>query len=200
VELLAAGGRWWLVSWLGPRFPLCWSLAPARLCVSAEVAITGEGGGSYHASDFVAEELDDPLSMEARQIHDGQTTCDPSGQEVRIVLSVLAGEVTIAEAAKRQKISEQSIGRWTAEFLEAGKQGLIAGKRGPTTRKQQLEAEVADLTQARSLHWARHFGLCEGCANRGPGVCLCRSARFEAHPPKRQAKVRFLPGAPISLR
>ena len=33
-------------------------------------------------------------------------------------------------------------------WLEAGKQGLIAGKSGPTTREQQLEAEVADLTQA----------------------------------------------------
>ena len=54
----------------------------------------------------------------------------------------------IAEAARREKISEQSIGRWKAEFLEAGKQGLIAGKSGPTTREQQLEAEVADLTQA----------------------------------------------------
>ena len=69
-------------------------------------------------------------------------------KKTRIVLSILAGEMTIAEAARREKVSEQSIGRWKAEFLEAGKQALVAGKSGPSTREQQLEAEVADLTQA----------------------------------------------------
>jgi transposase len=68
--------------------------------------------------------------------------------KTRIVLSVLAGEVSIAEAARREKISEQSIGRWKADFLEAGKTALVAGKSGPSTREEQLEAEVADLTQA----------------------------------------------------
>ncbi|PMB97591.1 transposase, partial [Brevibacterium luteolum] len=35
------------------------------------------------------------------------------------MLSVLAGEMSIAEAARKEKVSEQSIGRWKAEFLEA---------------------------------------------------------------------------------
>jgi|SRR5436190_12847072 len=69
-------------------------------------------------------------------------------QKLRIVLSVLAGELSIAEAARREKVSEQSVGRWKAEFLEAGKQGLVAGRSGPSTREQQLEAEVVELTQA----------------------------------------------------
>ena len=46
----------------------------------------------------------------------------PAEKKLRIVLSVLAGEMTIAEAARKEKISEQFIGRWKAEFLEAGKQ------------------------------------------------------------------------------
>ena len=33
-------------------------------------------------------------------------------------------------------------------FLEAGKSGLVAGKTGPSTREQQLEAGVSELTQA----------------------------------------------------
>lgn len=66
----------------------------------------------------------------------------------RIVMSVLAGEMSIAEAARREKVSEQSIGRWKADFLEAGKTALAAGKSGPSTREEQLEAEVADLTAA----------------------------------------------------
>lgn len=54
----------------------------------------------------------------------------PMEKKTRTVLSVLAGEVSIAEAARREKISEQSIGRWKAEFLEAGKTALAAGKSG----------------------------------------------------------------------
>jgi transposase len=72
----------------------------------------------------------------------------PAEVKARIVLSVLSGEVSIAEAARREKVSEQSIGRWKADFLEAGKTALVAGKSGPSTREAQLEAEVAELTQA----------------------------------------------------
>jgi transposase len=78
----------------------------------------------------------------------GRPPVIPAEQKTRIVLSVLAGEMTIAEAARREKVSEQSIGRWKADFLEAGKTALAAGRSGPSTREQQLEAEVADLTKA----------------------------------------------------
>lgn len=72
----------------------------------------------------------------------------PAERKTRIVLSVLAGEMSIAEAARREKASEQSIGRWKADFLEAGKTALAAGRSGPSTREEQLEAQVEDLTQA----------------------------------------------------
>ena len=78
----------------------------------------------------------------------GRPPVIPADQKARIVMSVLAGEMTVAEAARREKVSEQSIGRWKADFLEAGKTALAAGRSGPSTREQQLEAEVADLTQA----------------------------------------------------
>ena len=78
----------------------------------------------------------------------GRPPSIPAEKKTRIVLSVLAGELTIAEAARKEKVSEQSIGRWKADFLEAGKTALVAGKSGPSTREEQLEAEVADLTQA----------------------------------------------------
>lgn len=41
----------------------------------------------------------------------GRSLVIPVGQKTRIVLSALAGEVTIAEAAGREKASEQSTGR-----------------------------------------------------------------------------------------
>ncbi len=72
----------------------------------------------------------------------------PAEEKVRIVLSILAGELTVAEAARRAKVSEQSVGTWKRQFLEAGKTGLAAGRSGPSTREQQLEAEVTGLTQA----------------------------------------------------
>ena len=78
----------------------------------------------------------------------GRRPVIPVEKKTRIVLSILAGEMTIAEAARREKVSEQSIGRWKADFLEAGKAGLAAGRSGPSTREQQLEAEVTELTQA----------------------------------------------------
>jgi transposase len=72
----------------------------------------------------------------------------PPEEKVRIVLSILAGEITVAEAARRAKVSEQSVGIWKRQFLESGRAGLAAGKSGPSSREQQLEAQVADLTQA----------------------------------------------------
>ena len=64
------------------------------------------------------------------------------------MLAILAGEMSIAEAARKEKVSEQSIGRWKAEFIEAGRTALVAGRSGPSSREEQLEAEVVDLTQA----------------------------------------------------
>ncbi len=72
----------------------------------------------------------------------------PVEKKLRIVLSVLKGEISIAEAARREKVSEQAIGNWKRQFLEGGRAGIEAGKSTPTSREQQLEAEVAELTQA----------------------------------------------------
>jgi len=58
--------------------------------------------------------------------------------KTRIVLSVLSGETTIAQAARKEQVSEQSIGRWKAEFLEAGKTALAAGRSGPSSRERHL--------------------------------------------------------------
>ena len=74
--------------------------------------------------------------------------CSRPRRRSAIVLSILADEVTVAEAARRAKVSEQSVGNWKRQFLEAGKTGLFAGRSGPSTREAQLEAEVSELTQA----------------------------------------------------
>ena len=68
----------------------------------------------------------------------------PPAEKQRLVLSILAGEMTVAAAARQAKVSEQSVGNWKRQFLEAG----AAGSGKPSTREQQLEAEVAELTTA----------------------------------------------------
>ena len=78
----------------------------------------------------------------------GRPPMIPPEKKTRIVLAILAGEMSIAEAARKEKVSEQSIGRWKAEFLEAGRTALVAGRSGPSSREEQLEAEVVELTQA----------------------------------------------------
>ena len=63
----------------------------------------------------------------------GRPPMIPPEKKTRIVLAILAGEMSIAEAARKEKVSEQSIGRWKAEFIEAGRTALVAGRSGPST-------------------------------------------------------------------
>jgi transposase len=74
----------------------------------------------------------------------------PVDVKLKIVLSVLSGESSQAEAARRHGISETSIAKWKAQFLEAGRQGLADGDRAgkPTGREARLLEEVDDLTRA----------------------------------------------------
>ncbi len=44
--------------------------------------------------------------------------------KLRIVLSVLAGETSIVDAARRNKVSENSVSRWKQQFVEGGRAGL----------------------------------------------------------------------------
>ena len=71
----------------------------------------------------------------------GRPPVVPAEKKIRIVLSVLQGGLTVAEAARREKVREQSVGNWKRQFLEAGKSKL-------STREQRLEDEVAELTTA----------------------------------------------------
>ena len=67
----------------------------------------------------------------------------------RIVLSVLRGECSVAEAARRNKCSETSIAKWRDRFVQAGLGALEAGaQRGPSTREAQLERELEGVMSA----------------------------------------------------
>ncbi len=67
----------------------------------------------------------------------------------RLVVAVISGEMSVAEAARRGKASEQSISTWKRQFLEGGKAGLVeGGKPAPNARGRQLFDEVEELKAA----------------------------------------------------
>jgi transposase len=70
--------------------------------------------------------------------------------KLKIVLSVLQGESTQAEAARRHGVSETSIAKWKEHFLSAGRQGLEHGDRAgkPTGHEARLAVQIDDLTRA----------------------------------------------------
>ena len=70
-------------------------------------------------------------------------------EKARLVLAILAGEMSIAEAARKAKVSEQSVGKWKRLFLESGRQGLAeGGNPGPNARERQLQSELEEVKAA----------------------------------------------------
>ncbi len=61
------------------------------------------------------------IGVLVKEVAVGRPPVIPVEKKTRIVLSVLAGEMSIAEAARKEQVSEQSIGRWKAEFVEGGR-------------------------------------------------------------------------------
>lgn len=67
----------------------------------------------------------------------------------RLVLAVIGGEMSVAEAARRGKASEQSISTWKRQFLEGGKAGLDANvSLQPSQRERALADENEQLKAA----------------------------------------------------
>jgi len=67
----------------------------------------------------------------------------------RLVLAVIGGEISVAEAARRGKASEQSISTWKRQFLEGGKAGLgEGGKPGVNPRERAMLDEIEELKAA----------------------------------------------------
>lgn len=76
----------------------------------------------------------------------------PSGkspeQKLQVVLSVLRGELSAAEAGRRAGVSEQSVHNWKRLLLESGRDALAAGRKRRTSREVELEAENEELKAA----------------------------------------------------
>lgn len=65
-------------------------------------------------------------------------------KKLRIVLSMLQGEIPIAEAARREKVSEQTIGNWKRQFLPD------SAKQTPMPPAQQTPKDALTTRSSRS--------------------------------------------------
>ena len=138
-------------------------------------------------------------------------TAVPPEDKARLVLAILAGELTTTEAARKAKVSEQSMSNWKRLFLESGRQGLTqGGKPGLNSRERQLASELEEVKAepvrvCRSARWltppswpewsdgsgwlrARRVGCRRGLRRSGRG----RTRRPSAWSPTRPAR-----GSPI---
>ena len=72
-------------------------------------------------------------------------------EKLAIVLSVLKGELTQVEAARRLQMSQTTIAKWQKQFLDGGRESLALGDNAQTLasrRETELAAQVDDLTSA----------------------------------------------------
>ena len=71
-------------------------------------------------------------------------------EKIRIVLSGLRGEDSIAELCRREGIAESLYYSWSKEFLEAGKKRLSgdAARQASSGEVKDLRKEMRDLKEA----------------------------------------------------
>ena len=73
----------------------------------------------------------------------------PAETKQQIVLAVLSGELSIAQAARQEHLAESSIYRWKADFLKAEDSALLpGGATHASAHEEHLQARVQDLIQA----------------------------------------------------
>ncbi len=72
-------------------------------------------------------------------------------EKVAIVISVLKGETTQTDVARRLGMSQTTIAKWQKQFLEGGREGLARGDNATseaTRREEELADRVEELTGA----------------------------------------------------
>jgi transposase len=70
-------------------------------------------------------------------------------EKMRVVLSVLRGEQTAGDAARKAGVAEQTVHNWKRLFLESGREGLAGkGRSRRSGREAELEAENEELKAA----------------------------------------------------
>jgi transposase len=72
-------------------------------------------------------------------------------EKLSVVLSVLRGEMTQVEVARRLELSQTTVSKWLKQFTEGGREALARGDnaRAPSSKREaELQARVDELTSA----------------------------------------------------
>jgi|SRR4051794_5072511 transposase len=72
----------------------------------------------------------------------------PAEQKATLVLAVLAGEMSAAQAARTAGVSGQAISNWKRRFVEAGRGGLESDGGQQSSNEVQLLNEISELKRA----------------------------------------------------
>ena len=81
----------------------------------------------------------------------GRKPFKTADEKLAIVLSVLRGETTQVEVARRLQLSQTTVAKWQKQFLEGGRESLPRGDNAVTLasrREVELTGQVEDLTTA----------------------------------------------------
>ena len=81
----------------------------------------------------------------------GRRPFKSADEKLKVVVSVLRGEMTQVEAARRLEMSQTTIAKWQKQFLEGARESLARGDnaRAPASRREsELEGQIEELTSA----------------------------------------------------
>ena len=87
-----------------------------------------------------SERVKEPAEQVIKEIRRATRRQFSAQEKIRIVLSGLRGEDSIAELCRREGINPNMYYKWSKEFLEAGKARLTGD-----TKRQATSSEVSDL-------------------------------------------------------
>ncbi|MFE1173425.1 transposase [Streptomyces sp. NPDC058773] len=78
-----------------------------------------------------------------RGLNVGRPPILPADKKFALVLRVVSGELTAAEAAREAGVSEQSVSNWRRQFIEGGRNGLA----GESARASEGASRIAELNR-----------------------------------------------------
>jgi transposase len=81
----------------------------------------------------------------------GRKPYKSTDEKLQVVLSVLKGETTQVDVARRLEMSQTTISKWQKQFLEGARESLARGDnaKSPATRREtDLQSQIDELTQA----------------------------------------------------
>ncbi|MFF4505492.1 transposase [Streptomyces sp. NPDC001401] len=73
----------------------------------------------------------------------------PPDEKTKIVLALLSGQATVAEAAELANVSEQAIRNWKRQFIEGGARNMRGESVcGHVLKEVEMSQEIVDLKAA----------------------------------------------------